>query len=137
MSWRRVSPYCLAHERGARIAKCGYRGADGEVAFWYLLYGPDRAAGWDYRAWRNGGCGHWSGREPPVRTALGEHIEQPRVLWGRYESAEQARAAWDDAQGALCGESEEMSQAADARPDHAFVPQAGACDTGRGVSPTH
>ena len=101
MSWQRLSPYCLQHAvTGARVAKCGYIGADGVLAYRYLAYGPDRAAGWSYRAWSSGSAKHWSGTEPPIRYAQGERIEQPRPFLGRFDSAEAAKQAWDEIQKA-------------------------------------
>ena len=58
----------------------------------YFALGPDRSAGWDYRAWRNGTGRHWSGQEPKVHYARGEQILQPREFLGRADTAEAARA---------------------------------------------
>jgi len=58
--------------------------------FW--AFGPDRRAGWSYRAWANGEAPHWSGSDPPVRYAIGEHVPQPRVFLGEAASAADARA---------------------------------------------
>ena len=92
MAWQRLSPYCLQHAvTGARVAKCGYIGADGALAYRYLAYGPDRAAGWSYRAWSSGSAKHWSGTEPPIRYAQGEPIPQRYPLLGVYTSAKQAK----------------------------------------------
>lgn len=94
MAWQRLSPYCLQHsDTGARVAKCGYQGADGALAYRYLAYGPDRAAGWQYRTWSNGTAKHWSGTEPPIRYALGEPIPQRYPLLGVFDSAATAQAA--------------------------------------------
>jgi hypothetical protein len=98
MPWQRLSPYCLAHTpTGARIAKGTGLGADGQLVPVYLAYGPDRAAGWSYRAWSAGSAPHWSGTEPKVCYALGEPIAQPSALLGRFLSAEEAKAAIEDA----------------------------------------
>ncbi|MEA3641855.1 MAG: hypothetical protein VBE63_18240 [Lamprobacter sp.] len=98
MPWQQISPHCLQHtETGARIAKCGRQGAAGALAYRYLAYGPDRAAGWSYRAWSNGSAKHWSGQQPPIRYALGERIPQARELLGAFETAAEAKVACEAA----------------------------------------
>lgn len=93
MTWQRLNPYCLQHASGARIAKGTGLGADGQLVPVYLAYGPDRAAGWSYRAWSVGSAPHWSGTEPKVRYAIGEPIPQPRAYLGRFLSADEAKGA--------------------------------------------
>jgi hypothetical protein len=74
-------------QTGHRVLACRVR--DHWV---YLALGPDRAAGWSYRDWSRGEIPHWSGQEPKARYKVGERIPQPRVLLGRADSAEAARA---------------------------------------------
>lgn len=59
----------------------------------FAAWGPDRAAGWDYAAWRSGEGEHWSGEEPQEYYQAGERIPQRRTLIGVFDSAEQAREA--------------------------------------------
>lgn len=94
MSWTLRSPYCLEHtESGARVTKGRGLNAEGALVPIYLAYGPDRSAGWSYRAWSSGSAPHWSGTEPKVRYALGEPIPQPPAFLGRFASADEAKAA--------------------------------------------
>ena len=93
MTWQQRSPYCLEHCSGARVAKLSRGpGPDGRLRYRYLAYGPDRAAGWSYRAYSNGSAKHWSGQEPPIRTQLGQRIEQRHPLLGAFDTAAEAKA---------------------------------------------
>ena len=101
MSWEQRTRYCLQHrDTGARVAKCGYLGADGALAYRYLAYGPDQAAGWSYRAWSAGSAPHWSGQEPRIRYERGQAILQPRALLGVFDSAAEAKSACEAYTGA-------------------------------------
>lgn len=85
--WAQGGRHFQEHASGARVVAC--KGANG---YCFLAYGPDRAAGWDYRAWRSGQIPHWSGEEPKARYRRGEAIPQPRAFLGAFDTAAAARA---------------------------------------------
>jgi len=65
-------------------------------AWRFIALGPDRAEGWDYRAWRDGEATHWSGEEPKAHYEAGERIPQPREWLGTFDTAEEARRRCED-----------------------------------------
>jgi len=85
--WRRGAGPWQDSDSGHRVVACRC----GEQ--WrYMALGPDRAAGWDYREWRDGAIPHWSGEEPKLHYATGELLPRRREWLGTYDTAEEARA---------------------------------------------
>lgn len=91
MNWTRNPGGWQDADSGHRVL--AIRRGDAWV-FWAL--GPDRMAGWDYRAWSNGRIPHWSGREPPEHYARGMHILERREFIGESPDAETARRMCED-----------------------------------------